>query len=34
MVLIIFPFPETGNTAWQCYMADIIVAKILGANPL
>ncbi|MBS0655647.1 MAG: GMC family oxidoreductase [Verrucomicrobia bacterium] len=28
----IYPFPETGNTAWQCYVAGLRGAKILGAD--
>jgi choline dehydrogenase-like flavoprotein len=28
----IYPFPETGNTAWQCYLAGLKAAEILGAN--
>lgn len=27
----IYPFPETGNTAWQAYLAGIKAANILGA---
>lgn len=28
----IYPFPETGNTAWQCYIAGLRAAKILDAR--
>lgn len=30
----IYPFPETGNTAWQCYLAGLMAAKVLGFSPL
>ena len=28
----IFPFPETGNTAWTAYLAGLMAAHILGFN--